>query len=74
MTNGLTSTQTKILTWVVYCLIVFLTTITGWQQVKFTNLSGEYVRLERYKTDSIRIDVTLNRMERKLDQLIIKTK
>lgn len=70
MTNGLNKTQVKILTWVVYALIFFLTTITGWQQIQFFNMPDNYVRLERYKTDSNRMDTTLGRIENKIDQLI----
>lgn len=72
MTQGLNQTQTKILTWVVYALIFILTGVTAWQQVKFVNLSNEYVRLERYKADSVRTDSTLCRIENKLDKLLMQ--
>lgn len=72
MTNGLTATSTKILTWLVYALIFFLTTVTGWQQIKLTNLSNEYVRLERYKADATRSEGSLQRIENKIDQLIME--
>ena len=69
MTDGLNETQTKILTWVVYALLTVLTTVVGWQQIKLTNLSSEFVRLERYKTDENRIQQYLCRIETTLNEI-----
>ena len=72
MTKGLTGTATTVLTWLVYALIMFLTGVTGWQQIKFMNLPQEFVRLERYQSDKSDTKESLSRIERKLDELVMK--
>ncbi|MCP3944513.1 MAG: hypothetical protein GY710_23965 [Desulfobacteraceae bacterium] len=59
MTDGLTQTQTKILTWVVYALLLILTGVVAWLAVSFADLSSQYVRLERYKSDRTTMQDTL---------------
>jgi len=71
MTKGLTGTQVTVLTWLVYALILFLTVVTGWQQIKFMELPKEFVRLERYQSDGAKSQESLCRIERKLDELIM---
>ncbi|MBT7628767.1 MAG: hypothetical protein HN597_03560 [Desulfobacula sp.] len=71
MTKGLTGIQVTVLTWLVYALIMFLTVVTGWQQIKFTELPNEFVRLERYQSDENKSTESLCRIERKLDELIM---
>jgi len=71
MTNGLNGLQVKILTWVVYGLIMFLTVVTGWQQVKLFEMPNEFVRLERYQSDSNTSRESLKRIENKIDSLIM---
>ena len=74
MTNGLSTTQTKVLTWLVYALMFFLTTVTVAHTVQFMNMPEKYVLLERYKSDEIKNSDSLRRIERKLDQLIMERK
>lgn len=60
MTNGLTSTQTKILTWVIYALIFIQSGVIGWLAIDRQNLPNQFVRLERYKSDKADMQHTLN--------------
>gem|GEM_PF-2653089 len=72
MTKGLSGTQVSVLTWLVYALITFLTIATSWQQIKLFDLPKEFVRLERYQSDGAKSQESLCRIERKLDELIMK--
>lgn len=60
MTNGLTNTQIKILTWVVWALLFLLSGIVAWVAVQQFNMSNQYVRLERYKSDKVSMQLTLD--------------
>jgi len=71
MTNGLSDTQTKLLTWLVYALMFFLTTITIAHTVQFMAMPEKYVLLERYKSDELKHESSLKRIEDKLDHLIM---
>jgi hypothetical protein len=77
MTDGLSTRQVKILTFVVYILITLLTLTTGYQQTQIIAQNGKldrlpetYVALERYKCDVETLNTKLNRMDDKLDRLI----
>lgn len=72
MTNGLSNTQVKILTFLVYALIFVLSFITGWHQIKIDSFGDDYVRLEQYRNDCGVRERKLDRIENKLDQLIMR--
>ena len=67
----LKSIQIKILTYGIYALIFVLTSLTAWQHLQLTELPDNYVRLERYKEDQKIDRGSLERIEDKLDQLIM---
>lgn len=60
MTNGLTTTQTKILTWAVYALLFLLTGAVSYVADKQANMASQYVRLERYQSDKASMQCTLD--------------
>lgn len=70
MTENLDAAKVKWLTYLVYFLLVVLTLLSGWNTTKISNLPNNYVRLERYQTDSSRIECTLGAINHKLDRLI----
>jgi len=67
MTNGLNNESVKILTWVVYALILILTGATSYLMVAQAQMSDKYVRLERYQSDTQRIESSACRLESKFD-------
>jgi len=67
MTDGLTGTQTKILTWVIYALMTILSIATAYLIVEQAKMSEKYVRLERYQADTKRIEDSACRLEEKLE-------
>ncbi|HCY85927.1 MAG TPA: hypothetical protein DHV36_12400 [Desulfobacteraceae bacterium] len=70
MTNGLTVTQTKILTYAVYAVLFVLSSITAWLAIQVYAMPEKYVRLERYQADTKRVERQLECMNSKLDRLI----
>jgi len=72
MTNGLTSPAVKWLTYLVYGLLIILTIITGWNNVTISKLPDNYVRLERYQADTLRLEQGVRDINNKLDRLIEK--
>ena len=72
MTQGLTATQTKLLTWLVYALMIFLTSVSVAHTIQFMNMPSSYVLLERYKSDGAKNAAILYRIETKLDKLIME--
>jgi len=70
MTEHLDSAKVKWLTYLVYILLASLTLISGWNTTKISAMPDKYVRLERYQSDSGRIECTLRDINSKLDRLI----
>ena len=68
MTNGLTSPAVKWLTYLVYGLLIILTIITGWNNATISKLPDNYVRLERYQSDAVRIDQRYQSDTERIDQ------
>jgi hypothetical protein len=60
--KGLIMNQ-KTLMWLVGLLLTILTLMTAWHQSTFANLHKEYVSLESYRCDQLRI-------EKKLDDIL----
>ena len=53
MTNGLSDSKVKWLTYLVYFLLAILSIVTAFNTYLISDLPKEYVRLERYKSDLI---------------------
>ena len=70
MTDDLSESKVKWLTYLVYILITIITIVSGWNTVNISAMPDKYVRLERYQTDSGRIECTLQSINAKLDRLI----
>ena len=70
MTDELSESKVKWLTYLVYILITIITIVSGWNTVNISAMPDKYVRLERYQTDSGRIECTLQSINAKLDRLI----
>ena len=81
MTDNLDASKIRWLTYLVYILLAFLTILSGWNTGKLACLPDDYVRLERYQTDTRRefnryqVDrestrLKLNDIDNKLDRLI----
>ena len=71
--------RTEWLTYLVYILLTFLTAVTGWGQIRVTRLEAKmaslpdhYVRLERYKADTCRVESLLTRISDKIDGVQIR--
>lgn len=67
----------KLLTFLIYFLLAFLTFFSGWQQLQISKcgdqmrvLPKEYVSKERYLTDKADTNLQLKRIEAKIDRLI----
>ena len=85
MVTGLNDEAVRILTWVVYALILVLSGATSYLLVSHAQMSDKYVRLERYQSDTRRIesaacrleskfDSFSDRVEGKIDELMVRTK
>jgi len=75
--------EIKLVTYLVYVLLAILTLVTGYHVVALTTVKTEmiavsatlntfpdkYVRLERYKTDLVRVETLLERIDGKIDVL-----
>ena len=70
MVEDLNESKVKWLTYLVYILLTLITVVSGWNTVNISALPDKYVRLERYQTDSGRIECTLQSINTKLDRLI----
>jgi hypothetical protein len=68
MTGGLNEEAVRILTWVVYALMLILTVATSYLIVQNSTLPKRYVRLERYQADTHRVEATTHRIEVKFDK------
>ena len=68
MTGGLSEEAVRILTWVIYMLILILTGATSYLIIQNSTLPDRYVRLERYQADNRRIEATTSRIETKFDK------
>lgn len=70
MTNGISEDRQKWLTYLVYLLLLFLTTVSGWLIVDRIGMPKEFVRLERYtedkKAQSERYSCDMGRIEKSL--------
>lgn len=64
--------EVKLLKYACYALIFILSSITIWNSLSVINLPDNYVRLERYQHDSELNQCSLERIELKLDRLIMK--
>ena len=72
MTKDLNGPVVKWLTYLVYILLTVLTIITGWHTATLSKLPDNYVRLERYQCDTVRIEQGIRDINLKLDKLIMK--
>ncbi len=79
MGGNLPEWQTKWLTYLVFILLTILTGFTMYQnssiaemQERVNELPKEYVQLERYTADQSRQESTLDKIDRKLDSLIME--
>jgi len=70
MVEDLNESKVRWLTYLVYILLTAITIVSGWNTVKITDMPDKYVRLERYQTDTNRIERTLIAIDAKLDKLI----
>ncbi|MCP4579818.1 MAG: hypothetical protein GY846_26405 [Deltaproteobacteria bacterium] len=70
MTENLDSAKVKWLTYLIYFLLAVLTFMSGWNTTKISAMPDKYVRLERYQSDSGRIECTLRDIDSKLDRII----
>lgn len=81
MTNSLDSSKVRWLTYLVYILLLYLTVLSGLNSNRLSNLPDDYVRLERYQSDthrqleryqsdSERTRLKLCDIDKKLDRLI----
>ncbi len=78
MGGNLPEWQTKWLTYLVFILLTFLTGFTMYQNSSISEMQStvnampkEYVQLERYKADQDRQVSTLDKIDAKLDMLIM---
>ena len=62
----------KFLGFIVTILLIIISGITGWHTTILASLPNNYVRLERYNCDETKQQTTLQRIETKLDTLIMK--
>ena len=72
MVNDLRGVQIKILTYGIYALMFFLSVVMSWAAVQIVEMPTEYVRLERYTSDSMKGEAAHKRIENKLDRLIMQ--
>ena len=72
--KNLTSTQIKFLTYLVWGLLTFLTIATAWTMLELYNLPKNYVLLERYQCDQESLKMGIEKLDRKLDRLIERSK
>lgn len=77
MTNGISDSKAKWLTYLICFLLSVLAFLTGWQQVMVGQLEAEirtfpekYVRAPRYETDLARVESYFCRIDSKIDRLI----
>ncbi len=79
MGGNLPEWQTKWLTYLVFVLLTLLTGFTMYQNSSISEIQStvnsmpkEYVQLERYTADQNRQESTLDKIDRKLDRLIME--
>ncbi len=79
MGGNLPEWQVKWLTYLVFILLTILTGATAYQNASISEMESrvnempkEYVQLERYTADQSRQESTLDKIDRKLDRLIME--
>jgi hypothetical protein len=72
MTDGLSKTQTQVLTWLVYLLITFLTVCSGYFFIELSQVKKDYVTIEQYRVDEKRSSDSFCRLEEKIESLGIR--
>jgi hypothetical protein len=72
MTNGLSKTQTQVLTWLVYLLITFLTICSGYFFLELSQIKQDYVTIEQYRVDEKRSEDSFCRLEEKIESMGIR--
>ena len=61
------------LAWAMCFIVAAFAAGFGWQHDKISNLSQEFVRLERYQADQALYRGTLQRIESNIDKLLLMT-
>jgi hypothetical protein len=76
--DKLSDRQIKFLQWLIGLLLIALTLTGGWSMNEIyqlqCNLPKDYVQTERYDKDQQRVENSLDRIDRKLDRLIERSK
>ena len=62
MTNGLDASKVKWLTYLVYLLITLVTIITLYNTETISEFRKDYVKLDRYNVDQMRVESKLDKM------------
>ncbi len=70
MTKGLNPTEARVLTYALYTVLFVLTGIIAWLSVEVHGMPEKYVRLERYQSDTAKVEKQLDSIDSKLDQII----
>lgn len=73
MPKTFTEMKDNVLGWAMCFIVLGFASGLAWQHDKISNLSKEFVRLERYQADQALYRGTLQRIESNIDKLLIMT-
>jgi hypothetical protein len=71
---GFSKLQERFLSWIICTAILVIISILGFHQLELIAMPDKYVRMERYKADTARVESGQCRIESKLDQVILSLK